>query len=118
MTKQQNAKENARETSLIAAFNAAVAKHMKYDSREEGNYFEHGTETAFQRLATQTAELIEQQGARNTAPVLVAIAREVQAVGEIGWDHANSIGFAVKRGLESDGGTAGKKGNPFRQMKL
>ena len=109
---------NVTETSLIAAFNAAVAKHMKSDSREEGNYFEHGTETIFQRLATQTADLIEQQGAKNTAPVLVAIAREVQAVGEIGWDHANSIGFAVKRGLESNGGTAGKAGNPFRQMKL
>ncbi len=114
MTKQAN----LTETSLIAAFNAAVAQHMKYDSREEGNYFEHGTETTFQRLAAQTADLIEQQGAKNTAHVLVAIAREVQAVGEIGWDHANSIGFAVKRGLESDGGTAGKKGNPFRQMKL
>lgn len=114
MTKQAN----VTETGLIAAFNAAVAKHMQYDSREEGYYFAHGTEKTFQRLATQTAELIEQQGAQNTAPVLVAIAREVQAVGEIGWDHANSIGFAVKRGLESDGGTAGKAGNPFRKMRL
>lgn len=109
---------NTTDSGLIAAFNAAVAKHMQYDSREEGHYFAHGTEKTFQRLATQTAELIGQQGAQNTDPVLLAIAREVQAVGEIGWDHANSIGFAVVRGLESGGGTAGKKGNPFRQMKL
>ena len=116
MTKQHNTKE----TSLIAAFNAAVAKHMQYDSREPDNahYFAHGTERVFQKLATEAAELIEQQGAKNTDPVLVAIAREIQSVGEIGWDHANSIGFAVKRGLESDGGTAGKAGNPFRKMKL
>jgi hypothetical protein len=118
MKKQATASENACETSLIAAFNAAVANHMKYDSREEGNYFEHGAEKTFQRLATQTAVLIDEQGVQNTAPVLLAIAREVQAVGEIGWDHANSIGFAVKRGLESDGGTAGKAGNPFRKMKF
>ncbi|HYD17939.1 MAG TPA: hypothetical protein VEF76_05640 [Patescibacteria group bacterium] len=109
---------NSKEKSLIDAFNAAIERNMKYDSREEGNYFESGTQKSFQKLALQAAALIEEQGAKNTAPVLVAIAKEIQGVGELGWNHANSIGFAVKKGLESQGSKAGKKGNPFGGMKL
>jgi hypothetical protein len=110
MSKQPNQKEAA----LIAEIQKALAKHMKEDTREGGHYFEHGTETAFQNLARKTAALVEEQGVKGTCKTLLSVAREVKGLKDIEWNHANSIGFAFKKGLGVEA-TPKAKANPFNK---
>lgn len=125
---------NAAETSLIAAMEKAVSRLCKYDSREAGSfdrftdvytpgnaeYFEHGAERDFQKLALQAADLIEAQGAAQTHDTILKVAKAVKSVGDIGWSHANSIGFAFKKALKDSrvSPEAKKRHNPFAGMKL
>lgn len=121
--KSGDRKPNAEEQKLIDSIEAALKKNKKYDSREPGNpwYFEHGVEKVFQKLAQRTATLIEEQGTKNTDPTLLAVAEEVKKVGQTGWNHANSLGFAFDRAIRSDkakeSNRVPKTGNPFANFK-
>lgn len=118
-----NKKPNAEEQKLIDSIESALQKNKKYDSRDPGNpwYFEHGVEKVFQKLAQRTAALIEEQGTKNTDPTLLAVAEEVKKVGQTGWNHANSLGFAFDRAIRSEKAAGSnrvpKTGNPFANFK-
>ncbi len=125
---------NAAEKSLIAEMEKAVSRLCKYDSREAGSfdrftdvytpgnaeYFEHGAERDFQKLALKAADLIETQGSAQTHDTILKVAKAVKSIGDMGWSHANSIGFAFKKALAGSrvSPAAQKRHNPFTGMKL
>ena len=125
---------NTAEKSLIAEMEKAVQRLCKFDPRETGGfdrftdaytpdnsaYFEHGAERDFQKLALKAADLIEAQGAAQTHDTILKVARAVKSVGDIGWSHANSIGFAFKKALAGSRVSEGakKRHNPFTGMAL
>ena len=125
---------NTAEKSLIAEMEKAVQRLCKHDPRETGGfdrftdaytpdnsaYFEHGAERDFQKLALKAADLIETQGSTQTHDTILKVAKAVKSVGDMGWSHANSIGFAFKKALEGSRVSNGakKRHNPFKGMAL
>jgi len=108
---------NQKEAALIAEMQKALERHMKYDTRDPGFYFEHGTETVFQNLAHQVAVLIKKQRTQGTCKTLLSVAKKIKELEDIEWNNANSIGFAFRDGLGADAILA-TKANPFAKMKF
>lgn len=106
---------NVKEAGLIAEAKEAILNYEKADDREGGTYFEYTCVPVFQNIATRTAALIEDQGVAATDKRILKIAEKVKALGKVGYDHANSLGFAFKKAL----GKEGKKNtNPFTNLRM
>jgi hypothetical protein len=119
MAKKDFGKATDAEAALVTEIQKAVQQHMGTD--RDGDYFPHGSEKVFRKLAEKIADVIEQKGAINTSPTLVAIARELQKESDRwpgAFDHANTIGFAFVHGLKNAGPSEGSPANRFAKMKL